>query len=63
LKVAAWYMRDSRDEAHWMLPPRDSISSSMLSALRRDEDLKASRSIMCETPRRAWFSYREPAST
>lgn len=34
LKLAAWYMIDSREEAHCMLPPRDSSDSSILSAVR-----------------------------
>jgi len=34
LKLAAWYMIDSREEAHCMLPPRDSSDSSIWSAVR-----------------------------
>lgn len=34
LKVADWYINVSRDDAHWMLPPRDSTDSSIESAVR-----------------------------
>lgn len=29
LKEADWYMTDSLEDAHWMLPPRDSKDSSI----------------------------------
>src|SRR5450432_3648328 len=62
LKVADWYMRDSRDEAHWIFPPRDSRASSISSPVRFVVDLNANRSMIWLTPFKYSFSYLEPAS-
>ena len=63
LNVAEWYINDSRDEAHCIFPPRDSIFSTIASSDVDLVDLNARRSIMWLTPRSASFSYLEPAST
>lgn len=34
LKLADWYMIDSREDAHCMLPPRDSRDSNIWSDVR-----------------------------
>jgi hypothetical protein len=62
LKVADWYINDSRDEAQLMFPPKDSRDSNISSLVRFDVDLKASRSMIWLTPRKYSFSYRDPAS-
>lgn len=62
LKVADWYIRDSRDEAHCIFPPKDSKDSSISSLVRFVVDLKASLSMIWLTPRKYSFSYRDPAS-
>lgn len=46
LKVADWYMSDSRLEAHCMLPPSVSIFSIIWSPVVERVDLKARRSMM-----------------
>lgn len=46
LKVAAWYIMDSLEEAHWILPPSCSTVSNISSADRDLVDLKASLSMM-----------------
>lgn len=63
LKVAAWYIMLSREDAHWMFPPSVSTRASISSAECLEVDLKANRSMMWETPRRESFSNRDPAST
>ncbi len=62
LNVADWYMSDSREEAHWILPPNDSRDSSIWSEVREVVDLNARRSTMWLTPRRLRSSYLDPAS-
>ena len=62
LKLADWYMSDSRDDAHCMFPPRLSRDSSISSEFLDLVDLNASRSNMWLTPRSSSFSYRDPAS-
>jgi hypothetical protein len=56
LKVAAWYIMDSREEAHWMFPPSFSTVSSISSEVRDPVDLKARRSMMWLAPRSDSFS-------
>lgn len=46
LKVAAWYIMVSRDEAHCMFPPSCSTVSSIWSADLVFVDLKANLSII-----------------
>ena len=55
-------MSDSLDEAHWMLPPKDSRDSNISSLVRFVVDLKASLSMIWLTPLKDSFSYRDPAS-
>lgn len=62
MKVADWYINDSRDEAQLMFPPKDSRDSNISSLVRFVVDLKASRSMIWLTPRKYSFSYRDPAS-
>lgn len=62
LKVADWYIKDSLDDAHCILPPRDSRVSNISSLVRLLVDLKASLSIMWLTPLKYSFSYLDPAS-
>lgn len=46
LKLADWYIKDSLEEAHCMLPPRLSTSSKTSSDVRDLVDLKARRSMI-----------------
>jgi len=62
LNVADWYIRDSLEEAQFILPPRDSKASNISSLVRCFVDLKANLSMIWLTPRRYSFSYLEPAS-